>query len=104
MSQGDELKLQRCRLRIRNESRETRGDRIVIMHLGGMAVVQENPQSFSTVHSFEQGQVIPHSDLPRSCAASRLSNGASVGFTRSAFGHASHDVSPRGGCCREIER
>jgi hypothetical protein len=44
-------------LRTRNESRETRADRIVIMHLKAMAVVLENPQSFPTVHSFEQGQV-----------------------------------------------
>ena len=36
----------------RVESRETRADRIVIMHPVGMAVVQQNLQSFSTVHSF----------------------------------------------------
>jgi hypothetical protein len=46
-----------ARLRTRNESRETRADRIVIMHPDGMAVVPENPQSFLTVHSFEQGKV-----------------------------------------------
>jgi hypothetical protein len=40
-----------------NESRETRADRIVTMHPDGMAVVPENPRSFSKVHSFEQGQV-----------------------------------------------
>jgi hypothetical protein len=57
MSRGDELKLQRCAAATRNESKETRTDSIVIMHLDAMAVVPENPQSFSTVHSFEQGQV-----------------------------------------------
>jgi hypothetical protein len=46
-----------ARLRTLNESRETRADRIVIMHPDGMAVVLKNPQSFSTVHSFEQAQV-----------------------------------------------
>jgi hypothetical protein len=46
-----------ARLRIRDEGRETRVDRIVIMHPDAMAVVLENLQSFSTVHSFEQGQV-----------------------------------------------
>jgi hypothetical protein len=44
------------RLRTRNESRETRVDRIVIMHPDSMAVVPEIPQSLSTVHSFAQGQ------------------------------------------------
>ena len=45
-----------ARLRTRDESRETRANRIVIMYPDGMAVVPENPQSFSTVHSFERGQ------------------------------------------------
>ena len=53
MPQSDELKLQRCAAGRRNENRETRLDRIVIMHPAGMARVAENPQSFSTVHSFE---------------------------------------------------
>ena len=43
-----------ARLRTRNESREARVDRIVIMHPDSMAVVPEIPQSLSTVHSFEQ--------------------------------------------------
>jgi hypothetical protein len=38
-----------------NERRETRADKIVIMHPDGMAVVPETPQSFSTVHNFQQG-------------------------------------------------
>ena len=46
-----------ARLRTRNESRETRVDRIVIMHPDGMAAVPEIPQSFSKVHSFAQGQL-----------------------------------------------
>jgi hypothetical protein len=45
-----------ARLRTRNESRETRANRMVIVHPDAMGVVQENPQSFSMVHSFEQGQ------------------------------------------------
>ena len=50
-----------ARLRTRNESREARVDRIVIMHPDSMAVVPEIPQSLSTVHSFEQRQVFaPH--------------------------------------------
>jgi hypothetical protein len=42
-----------ARLRTRNESRETRVDRIVTMHPDGMAVMPEIPQFLSTVHSFE---------------------------------------------------
>src|SRR5262249_3146627 len=53
-----------ARLRTRNESRETRVDRIEIMHPDGMAAVLEIPQSFSTVHSFAQGQP---PDNPRFC-------------------------------------
>jgi hypothetical protein len=53
MSQGDELSSSDAQLRTRNESRETRAGRIVIMHPDSMAVVRENPQSFSTVHNFE---------------------------------------------------
>jgi hypothetical protein len=49
-----------ARLRTRNESRETRVDRIVIMHRDGMTVVPETPQSLSTVHSFQQGQPAEH--------------------------------------------
>jgi hypothetical protein len=50
-----------ARLRTRNESRETRVDRIVIVHPDGMAAVPEISQSFSTVRSFAQGQdAIPH--------------------------------------------
>jgi hypothetical protein len=45
-----------ARLRTRNESKETRVDRIAIMHLDSMATVLEIPQSFSTVHSFAQRQ------------------------------------------------
>jgi hypothetical protein len=57
MSQSNQLKLQRCAARTRNESRETIVNRIVIMHPNSMAVVPEIPQSLSTVHSFEQGQL-----------------------------------------------
>jgi hypothetical protein len=46
-----------ARLRTRNESRETRVDRIAIIHPDGMAVMPEIPRSLWTVHSFEQGQV-----------------------------------------------
>jgi hypothetical protein len=42
-----------ARVRTQNESRETRVDRIVIMHPDGMAVVPEIPQFLSSVHSFE---------------------------------------------------
>jgi hypothetical protein len=40
------------RTKVPKESRETRADGIVIMHLDAMAVVPENPQSFSTGHRF----------------------------------------------------
>jgi predicted ATPase len=45
--------LRPSKLRTRNESRETRVDRIVDMLPDGMALVPEIPQSLSTVHSFE---------------------------------------------------
>jgi hypothetical protein len=52
--QRDELKLQRrtAANTEREQGKESRQN--VIMHPVGMAVVLENPQSFSTVHSFEQ--------------------------------------------------
>ena len=52
-----------ARLRMWNENRETRVDRIVIMRPDGMAVVLEIPQSRSIVHSFEQVQgLCPRND------------------------------------------
>jgi hypothetical protein len=61
-----------ARLRTRNESRETGADRKVIMRRNAMAVVPENPQSFSTLHSFEQGQAAPRGvPLSRSLARTR---------------------------------
>jgi hypothetical protein len=57
MSQGDDSGSSEALLPIRNESRETRADRIVIICPGiGMAVALENLQLFSTVHSFERGR------------------------------------------------
>jgi hypothetical protein len=41
MSQGDELKLQRCAAANTEREQETRADRIVIMHPDAMAVVPE---------------------------------------------------------------
>ena len=57
MSQAMSSSSSDARLRTRNESSETRADRIVLMHPDDVAVVPEIPQPFSTVHSFEQGQV-----------------------------------------------
>jgi hypothetical protein len=56
MSQRDELKLQRCATaNTEREQREESGQNRDHAP-DGMAVVLENPQSFSTVHSFEQAQ------------------------------------------------
>ena len=47
-------------LRNRNESMETRADRMVIMRPDRTAITREKPQAFPIVHSFASGQA-PHS-------------------------------------------
>ena len=43
---------------MRNESKDTRAHRIVIVPANGRAMKQENLPAFSMVHSFERGQAI----------------------------------------------
>ena len=56
MSQGDELNLQRCAATNTGREQGNESEQNLIMQPDGMAVVPENPQSFSTVHGFERGQ------------------------------------------------
>jgi hypothetical protein len=53
VSQGDELKLQRCAAANTEREQGNESRQNLIMRPDGMAVAPENPQSFSTVHSFE---------------------------------------------------
>jgi hypothetical protein len=53
MSQGDGSRSSDARLRNRNESMETKADRMVIMPPDRTAITRKNPQAFPTVHSVE---------------------------------------------------
>jgi hypothetical protein len=52
LSQDDKLELQRRSAANRNESMETRADRMVITPPDRTAITREKPEAFSIVHSF----------------------------------------------------
>ena len=57
MSQGDELKLQRCAAADAEREQGNESGQNRDHAPDGKAAVAEIPQSFSTVHSFAQGQM-----------------------------------------------